>query len=68
MCGRYTLTADLKKVARKNFGLEILDFGLGIGDEEGKEGTHPRPSKEGNSVWRPRYNIAPTKATEWTAP
>jgi len=50
MCGRYTLTADLKKVADR-FGAPIL-----------VESTHPCPSEEGNDVWRTRYNIAPTQA------
>jgi len=56
MCGRYTLTADMKKVADR-FGAPTPD---GI--------THPCPSEEGTTVWRLRYNIAPTKATEWTSP
>ena len=51
MCGRYTLSADLKKVAAGDLGLPISDFGLRGQRREVRradvEGTHRRGKAEG---------------------
>jgi putative SOS response-associated peptidase YedK len=55
MCGRYTLTADLKKVADR-FGAPMPEGNTEAGSEKG-EGR-----EDWSNLWRPRYNIAPTQA------
>ena len=54
MCGRYTLTADLKKVADR-FGVTMPEESLEVGSEKGEE------REDWNNLRRPRYNIAPTQ-------
>ena len=55
MCGRYTLTADMKKVADR-FGAPMPEGSPEGGSEKG-EGR-----EDWSNLWRPRYNIAPTQA------
>ena len=63
MCGRYTLTADLKKVADR-FGAPMPE---GEGRSKKSEGkSDEREGSEGGyGIWRPRYKIAPTQAVIW---
>jgi putative SOS response-associated peptidase YedK len=74
MCGRYTLTADLKKVADR-FGAPMPEEEhlnaqprKGFGASSSTDNT-PRSSErigdwdeERTRLLRPRYNIAPTQA------
>jgi|ERR1039458_2367373 putative SOS response-associated peptidase YedK len=60
MCGRYTLTADLKKVADR-FGAPMPE-GEGISKKSEGKSDRGEGSEGEYEVWRPRYNIAPTQA------
>ena len=58
MCGRYILTADLKKVADR--------FGAPMREENTEGGSVRGEGREDmNNLWRPRYNIAPMQAVIW---
>ena len=74
MCGRYTLTADLKKVADR-FGAPMPEEASERGESGERKGEAKRPNgglghpalpttriRDWDEVWRPRYNIAPTQA------
>jgi putative SOS response-associated peptidase YedK len=69
MCGRYTLTADLKKVADRFGAPPLPDWGSSASLEVGFAHSHslrpPGPKTIPgylSSTFGPRYNIAPSQS------